>query len=52
MSIKKYRFYLLMISFIIFIIGALSYLYFSEQNDSYRDGTLVQTTSFTEESFL
>lgn len=43
MSVNKYRFYLLMVTLVVIIVGALSYLYFSEQEKTYRDGTLVQS---------
>jgi len=42
MDTKKYRLYLLMITLVVVLIGALSYLYFSNQEKSYQDGTLVQ----------
>lgn len=47
MSVKKYRFYLLMVTLVVIIVGALSYLYFSEQEKAYRDGTLVQNNYIT-----
>lgn len=51
MSTKKYRLYLLMVMLIVVLAGALSYLYFSEQEKSYQDGTLVQNEYVIEEEF-
>lgn len=42
MSVGKYRLYLLMVVLVAVIAGALAYLYYAEQDKSYRDGTLVQ----------
>lgn len=52
MSIKKYRFYLFVITLVIVIVGALSYFYFANQEESYRDGTLVQTDYRIEEELV
>ena len=52
MSIKKYRFYLLMVTLIVIIAGALSYLYFSEQEKTYHNATLVHNSYTMEEIFL
>lgn len=52
MSVKKYRLYLLMITLVVIIVGALTYLYFSDQEKSYQDGTLVQTDYAIEEVLL
>ena len=43
MGLKKYRLYLWMFVLVaLVVIGTLSYLYFTEQEKSYREGTLVQ----------
>ena len=49
MSIKKYQMYLLMITLVIILAGALTYLYYSEQEKTYKDGTLVQKEYVMEE---
>lgn len=41
MSIKKYRLYLLMAVLVVVIVGALSLLYYSENNTKGQGGTLV-----------
>lgn len=43
MDVKKYRLYLWMfVLAALVLIGTLAYLYFKEQEKSYREGTLVQ----------
>lgn len=42
MSVRKYRLYLMMIALVAIIAGGLVYLYYTEQENSHRDGTLVQ----------
>ena len=42
MSVGKYRLYLLISALVAVIAGALVYLYYTEQDNSHRDGTLVQ----------
>ena len=49
MSVRKYRFYLLMITLVAVIAGTLVYLYYEEQEKSYREGTLVQKVYVIEE---
>ena len=49
MSVKKYRFYLLMLTLVIVIAGMLSYFYFVEQDKTYKDGTLVLNECMLEE---
>lgn len=49
MSVGKYRLYLLMIALVAIITGALVYLYYTEQEKSYRDGTLVHNVYVIEE---
>lgn len=52
MDVKKYRLYLLMITLVVILIGTLSYLYFSEEEKSYREGTLVQNEFVMEEELV
>ncbi|MBQ8279904.1 MAG: membrane-spanning protein [Roseburia sp.] len=49
MNTKKYRLYLITLALIAVLVGALSYLYFVEQNETYKDGTLVQNECVVEE---
>lgn len=49
MSIKKYRIYLTAVIILAVIIGVLSYFYFSEQDESYKDGMLVWNEYVLEE---
>ncbi|MBR5128069.1 MAG: hypothetical protein IKU69_06530 [Roseburia sp.] len=49
MDVKKYRIYLVMFVLAIMLIGALSYLYFSGQDKSYQEGTLVLNELMMEE---
>ena len=49
MDVKKYRLYLLMITVAVVLIGALSYLYFSDRDKTYQEGTLVQNEFVIEE---
>lgn len=49
MSVKKYRMYLLMVMLVAVIVGALSYLYFAEQEKVYQEGTLVWNECVMEE---
>ena len=49
MDVKKYRLYLVMIALVVVLVGALSYLYFSEQEKTYQEGTLVQNECIMEE---
>ena len=50
MDVKKYRLYLWMIVLgALVAIGTLSYLYFTEQEKSYHEGTLVQNECIIEE---
>ena len=49
MDVKKYRFYLVMLVLAVLLISVLSYIYFSEQDKSYREGTLVQNELVIEE---
>ena len=49
MSVKKYRWCLVMLTLVLVIVGVLSYLYYSKQDNSYRDGTLVLNEYVLEE---
>lgn len=53
MDVKKYRLYLWMFVVIaLVVIGTLSYLYFTEQEKSYQEGTLVHNEFVIEEEFV
>lgn len=49
MNVRKYQLYLLMVALVVTIVGVLSYIYFTEQEKSYQDGTLVQNVYLVEE---
>lgn len=49
MSVRKYRLYLLTVALVAIIAGVLCYLYYTEQEKSYSDGTLVQNVYTIEE---
>lgn len=50
MGLKKYRLYLWgVVLAALIVIGTLSYLYFAEQEKTYREGTLVQNELVIEE---
>ena len=50
MDVKKYRLYLwVFVLAAVVVIGTLMYLYFTEQEKSYREGTLVQNEFVIEE---
>lgn len=49
MSVKKYRFYLLLAALITVLIGVLIFVYDTEQEKTYQDGTLVQNRYVIEE---
>ena len=51
MSTKKYRMYLLMMALLVVAAGVWLYLYYSEQEKSYKDGTLVYKECVNEEEF-
>ncbi|MBQ8040145.1 MAG: hypothetical protein IJ274_09805 [Lachnospiraceae bacterium] len=52
MDVKKYRLYLVMFVLVVILVSALSYLYFSEQDKSYREGTLVHNELVIEEEVV
>ena len=52
MSVRKYRLYLLMVTLVALIAGALAYLYYTDEEKSYRDGTLVQNVYTIEEELV
>ncbi len=49
MDIKKYRFCLIMVAFMIIMVSIMAYIFFSEENKSYKDGILVQNVYVLEE---
>lgn len=49
MSVRKYRVYLLVVVLVAVIAGALYYFYYTEQEKSYREGTLVRNVYTVEE---
>lgn len=50
MSVRKYRFYLWIVVLVAVIAGGLAYLYYTEQEKSFENGTLVQNVYQTEEA--
>jgi len=49
MSIRKYRRYLIIVTLVVVLTGALIYFYVSGQDKTYKDGTLVQMQYVSEE---
>jgi len=52
MSVRKYRLYLLLITLVLGIAGAVFYFCYVEQEKTYRDGTLVENVYVLEETLL
>jgi len=52
MSVRKYRLYLLLITLVLGLAGAVYYFYYAEQEKTYREGTLVENAYVTEEILL
>jgi len=52
MSVKKYRLYLLLVTLVLGIAGAVFYFYYTEQEKTYRDGILVENVYVSEETLL
>jgi len=49
MSIRKYRWYLIIVTGVVILAGVLIYVYVSGQEKAYQDGTLVQMQYMVEE---
>lgn len=49
MSVRKYRLYLLIITLVAVIAGAVVYFNYTDRENGYREGTLVQNAYVTEE---
>ena len=52
MSIKKYRWYLAVLTLVVILVGTLIYFYTAKQDESYKDGTLVQVQYVSEEELV
>lgn len=50
MSVRKYRLYLLLVTLVLGIAGAV--FYYTKQEKTYRDGTLVENVYVSEEILL
>ena len=51
MSIRKYRWFLVIVMLVVVLTGTLIYFYVSGQDKNYKDGTLVQMQCVSEEEF-
>jgi len=51
MSIRKYRWYLIIVMVVVVLTGTLVYFWVSDQDKTYKDGTLVQMQYVSEEEF-
>jgi len=52
MNVRKYRLYLFLITLVLGIAGAVFYFYYAGQEETYRDGTLVENVYVLEETLL
>ena len=49
MDVKKYRLYLVIITLVVGLAGAIIYYYYADKEKTYRDGILVQNEYVMEE---
>lgn len=51
MSIRKYRWYLIIVMLVVVLTGTLVYFFVADPDKTYKDGTLVQVQYASEEEF-